>query len=152
MYKCTSPQGNAYVEGLTSDPEQRRGFSITRRQTQCFTQISLPMQTEGHIYHKGCANAQSVPEELLSDGHCLLSTCCCHWLITSHHSPFASQLIQSSKPSKSLHSQYGKKMHWLNMSAQTAGTEVMIQNIKQHCRKKYYLLSCTSENVTSQCQ
>lgn len=27
-------------------------------------------------------------------------------------------------------------MHWLNMSAQTAGTEVIIQNIKQHCRQK----------------
>lgn len=28
LEECTSPRGNAYVEGLTSDPKQRQGFFV----------------------------------------------------------------------------------------------------------------------------
>lgn len=97
LEESASPRGNAYVKGLTSDPE-RQGSFVTRRQTALYSPSYLPVQTEGRIYHWGRTNAQSVPEELLPDARCLLSACCFHWLITSHHSPFASQLIQSSKP------------------------------------------------------
>lgn len=33
---CTRPRGNAYVESLTSDPEQKQDFFDTGRQTQRF--------------------------------------------------------------------------------------------------------------------
>lgn len=105
MTRCleefTSPRGNAHVEGLTSDPEQRRGFFVMRRQTPHFTRQAIYLCRQRNAFTT--KNAESVPEELLSDGRCLLSACRCHWLITSHHSPFASQLIQSSKPLLSLY-------------------------------------------------
>lgn len=77
-------------EGLTSDPKQ--DFFVGT-QTQSFTRSYLPLQTGAHVYRRGCTNAQPVPQELLSDGCCFLSACRCHCLITSHHSPFTSQLI-----------------------------------------------------------
>lgn len=84
-------------EGLASDPKQRRGFFVMGDKPSA-PLAELSTYAGAHIHHWGRANAQSVPRELLSTGCCVLGARRCHCLITSYHSPFTSQLIQSSKP------------------------------------------------------
>lgn len=82
--------------GLASDPKQRQGF-LGMGDKPSAPLAELSTYARAHIHHWGCANAQSVPQELLSTGCCVLRGRHCHCLITSYHSPFTSQLIQSSK-------------------------------------------------------
>lgn len=58
LEECTSPRGNAYVEGLTSDPKQRQGFFVMGdKPSASHAELFNPCRQKDTFTTKGCTNA-----------------------------------------------------------------------------------------------